>query len=295
MIVNPQHFNYRLIIGSLAVVVIIISGFSYTNYNTLKSQEQFLEQEKQLIQSELSDMLDRYDKIKKDNSNISEALQIAKTNTENALANLESANATIKTILDFKNQYYLIKEENKNLNQIIDSLNYTNQKLVETQKHTLNTLNEKQTVISNLETTNASLNKKIDEAALLVAASIDANAYKKATFGKKKITDKARRTKSIDVCITLSKNALVSEGEKDIYIQIVNPKNNVVGNKGSISFGDHNLIYSQKKVIDYTNENLDLCAIIEGTENDIPFAKGLYYVNVFHDDIRLGSTTFELK
>ena len=63
MIVNPQHFNYRLIIGSLTIAVIIITGFSYSNYNELKSQELYLEQEKSLIQSELSDMLSRYDKI----------------------------------------------------------------------------------------------------------------------------------------------------------------------------------------------------------------------------------------
>lgn len=295
MIVNPQHFNYRIIIGSLAIAVIVISGFSYNNYNTLKSQESFLKKEKSIIQSELSDMLDRYDNIKNDNSNLSEALETAKTNTKNALANLEAANATIETILNFKNQYYRIKEENKTLTKIIDSLNITNQNLVETQKRTLNTLNEKRAVIANLESTNTSLNKKIDDATLLVAASINANAYKKTTFGKTKITDKAGRTKSIDVCITLSKNPLILEGKKDIYIQIVNPKNNVVGNKGSVSFGDYNLIYSQKKTINYTNENIELCAIIKGTENDMPFSKGLYYVNVFHNDLRLGSTTFELK
>lgn len=295
MIVNPQHFNYRLIIGSLTIAVVVITGFSYSNYNELKSQELYLEQEKSLIQSELSDMLSRYDKIKEDNTLISDALKEAKINTENALADLSIVNASLKTILDFKKQYFLIKEQNLALYKVIDSLDLTNKKLRKEQTYTLNTLSEKTTVISKLETKNETLNKKIENAASLVAASIKASAYKKSTFGKKKITDRANRTKSIDVCITLSKNPLISVGEKDIYIQIVNPKNNVVGDKGSIYFGDYNLIYSQKEVVDYTTENLELCTMIKGTENDIPFLKGLYYINVFHNDLRLGSTTFELK
>jgi hypothetical protein len=295
MIVNPQHFNYRLIIGALAVAVVVITGFSYSNYNKLKSQELYLEQEKSLILSELSDMLNRYDKIEEDKVHISEALKEAKANTENALADLTVANATLETILDFKRQYFFIKEKNQRLYEVIDSLNLFNEKLKEEQIYTLNTLSKKTTAISKLETKNETLNKKIKNASTLVVASVEASAYKNSTFGKKKITDRANRTKAIDVCITLSKNPLIPQGEKDIYIQIVNPKNNVVGDKGSISFGNHNLIYSQKQVINYTNENLELCAFIKGTENDMPFLKGLYYINVFHDALRLGSTTFELK
>ena len=66
MIVNPQLFNYRLIISSLIVVLIVLGAYSYSNYESIKSHESFLIQEKQLIESELSEMLDSYEEMSDD-------------------------------------------------------------------------------------------------------------------------------------------------------------------------------------------------------------------------------------
>jgi hypothetical protein len=41
MIVNPQIFNYRLIISSLIVVLIALGVYSYSSYEDMKSHEVF--------------------------------------------------------------------------------------------------------------------------------------------------------------------------------------------------------------------------------------------------------------
>ena len=64
MIVNPQLFNYRLIISSLLVVLTVLGIYSFTKYKSIESYEEFLKQEKVLIETELSDMLSSYDEPK---------------------------------------------------------------------------------------------------------------------------------------------------------------------------------------------------------------------------------------
>ena len=142
--------------------------------------------------------------------------------------------------------------------------------------------------------TNESLVKAVDKAALLKASSIEAQAYK-MRFGKKRYTLKAKRANAIDVCIQLSENPLTEKGEKEIYVQIVGPNNNVVADKGEVVFGDSSLIYSFKKSIHYDNDNLEICAAIEASLEDQPLLKGYYFINVFHENRKLGSTSIELK
>ena len=65
-----------------------------------------------------------------------------------------------------------------------------------------------------------------------------------------------------------------------------------LSDKGSINFGDESLIYSHKESINYNNAAIDICLNIE---NDEAFKSGLYYINVFENNRRLGGTQIELN
>ena len=65
MIVNPQLFNYRLIISSLLVVLTVLGVYSFDKYKSIESYEEFLEQEKVLIETELSELLLSYDDLER--------------------------------------------------------------------------------------------------------------------------------------------------------------------------------------------------------------------------------------
>ena len=79
MIVNPQLFNYRLITGSLVVTIAVISIFSFSNYQSNQAQQQFLEQEKKLIEIELNQMLKRYDEVSSNNYLMASQLEEVRT------------------------------------------------------------------------------------------------------------------------------------------------------------------------------------------------------------------------
>ena len=294
MIVNPQLFNYRLIIGSLLVVLTALGIYSYTNYKSIKSYEEYLKQEKFLIEQELSEMLLSYDELSQDYDLMASQLQEAKLETKNALDSLRLLKSDLSIITKFKEQLIILKSKSKVLLGTIDSLNVVNKQLQDENRNALNTIQKKTSTITDLATKNDLLSKAIDNAAILKASDVKAQSYK-LSGSKKRFTTKARRANAIDVCVLLAENPLAENGRKDIYIQIVSPDGNIVADKGEVVFGDFSLIYSKKEVVTYKNENTEICTAIIADKDDKPFQKGDYLINVFHESFKLGSTRVNLK
>lgn len=294
MIANPQLFNYRLIIGSLLAVLVFLGVFSFNSYKSIKSHEEFLEKEKYLIENELSELLNSYDDLNINYTLISSKLKQAKLETKNALDSLRLLKSDISIISKFKNQLKALKSKNKILVNAIDSLNSANEKLQAEKHYALKTIQKNSNTISELKETNAVLNKTIDDASILKVSEVNAKAYK-INSKKKRFTSRAKRANAIDVCITLIENPLTIKGEKDIYIQIVGPNNNVLSDKGEVFFGNTSLIYSKKEIVDFDNKNLKICTSITTDKDDEPLLKGYYFINVFHKNTRLGSTSIKLK
>ncbi|WP_179004355.1 hypothetical protein [Winogradskyella forsetii] len=294
MIVNPQLFNYRLIISSLLVVLTVLGIYSFDKYKSIESYEVFLEQEKSLIETELSDMLSSYDELGQDYNLMASQLQEAKVETKIALDSLRLLESDLSIITRFKEQLIVLKSKSKVLLSTIDSLNSANIKLQKEKRYALNTIKKKTSTINALEVANDSLNRSIDNAAILKASNVNVQSYKLKS-GKKRTTDRARRANAMDVCITLNENPLALKGNKTLYIQIVSPEGNVVSDKGEVVFGNVSLNYSKKEVVSYNNNNLEICSAIIADEDDQPFSKGYYFINVFHENVKLGSTSIELN
>jgi len=293
MIVNPQLFNYRLIISSLLIVLTVLGIYSYNKYKSIESYEGFLKQEKVLIESELSDLLTSYDDLSQDYNLIASQLNDAKLEAKVALDSLRLLKSDLSIITRFKEQLIALKSKSKVLLSTIDSLDAENKQLQKEKRYALSTIKENTSTINDLEQVNDSLNRSIDNAAVLKASSISATTYKLKS-GKKRFSDRAKRVNAIDVCITLNENSLALKGKKDIYIQIVSPEGNVVSDQGEVTFGNSSLIYSNKQIVDYNNKDLEVCAAVVADEDDKPFKKGYYFINVFHGNKKLRSTSIEL-
>jgi hypothetical protein len=294
MIVNPQLFNYRLIISSLLVVLTVLGVYSFTNYKSIKSYEDFLKQEKVLIEKELSEILTSYDELSQDYDLMSSQLQEAKLETKIALDSLRLLKSDLSIITKFKDQLSVLKTKSKVLLATVDSLNSANLRLEREKRYAMNTIKNNNLTINALEVANDSLNETIGNAAILRANAIAVETFK-INNSKKKATLRARRVNAMDVCISLTENPLTEKGMKDLYIQIVSPDNNVIADKGEVFFSNTSLIYSKKEVVNFDNKNLNICTTVATYKEDRPLKKGTYFINVFHENRKLGSSSVELK
>lgn len=293
MIVNPQFFNYRIIIGSLIVAIAFLGVLSLNTYQSNKAHQLFLEQEKNLIETELSQMILRYDEIGHTSTVLSAQLDSAKKNTRLALDKLSLIKSDFSVLKRFKSNLYAIKEKNNVLFKTIDSIAILNERLRHDKLLAYNALNAQRRTNSSLLEINKSLSSTIEKGSVLTANSFKAQAYKPGVNATE--TSKASNANRIDVCFTLAENALTTKGMKEIYIQILNPLNNVIGNTGAAKFGKFLLIYSDRQLINYNNEVVNICTSINAQKDGKPFAKGTYYVSVFHRERKLGNTQVVLN
>lgn len=293
MIVNPQVFNYRLIIGSLIVVIAVLAVFSFTNYESARAHEQFVEHEKKLVESELSQMIKRYDDIASANEYLESKVNQTKVTTKNALDSLRILKSDLSVIMRFKEQLPALKNKNNQLFESFDSLNNANKKLEGDNLLAHNQLKKQQDANASLFKENQSLSKTIERGSKLTANSFKAKAFQSNNVTLSPTT-RAHKAQTIEVCFTLAENALATTGEKELYVQIVNPKNNVVADKGALSFGDSLLIYSSKTIVNYNNQVIDVCTKITADSTDKPLTKGTYFVSVFYKDQKLGDTKIVL-
>lgn len=294
MIVNPQLFNYKIVIGALVIVLAALSIYGFSSYKSIKTYETFIQQEKTLLENELSEILESYDDLSEDYYMLSEEFEHAKIEAKNALDSLKLLKSSLSVLSEFRDQMQFFRNKNQLLLETVDSLNQSNMMLQKQQEMAYGRIDQQQKTISGLKATQSKLKEKISEAALLKLNTIEAIAYK-LKANKKRKTRRAKKVGAIDVCMTIAKNKFTQKGFKDIYIQIVGPNNNVLSDKTEIKFGDTVLVYSLKEEVYYDNKDLDICKMVLPSENDLPFINGTYYVNIFHNNLKLGHTSFKLK
>lgn len=300
MIVFPQTYNYKLIIGLLIIALSVLGVFTFQNQNKLEEYNAYLAQEKSLIQNELSEMISRFDTLDIENEELSLQLEASKLKLEQALDSIKTLEVTANLLTHYKSKVQLLKAEKARILNLVNSLETQNKTLqteVTQSKQQLSSIKVKANTLKEtnvkLKKRNETLNQHIVKASQMQITMLDAKAVKRVGKNKVVTTDKAKRTNKLLVEFVIPKNDLITKGKKDIYIQIVNPNNNVVSKKDEAKFGKQSLIYSKKLDVNFNNKDLAVSTFIDA-DKDEPFKQGVYFVNVFNQDNRLASTSILL-
>ena len=89
------------------------------------------------------------------------------------------------------------------------------------------------------------------------------------------------------------KNEITEQGERQVYIQIVNSKGVTLASKGDLMYNDTEINYSDQTIINYLNENVDIISLVEVNRDTME--KGVYKVNIFIANKFVGATQITLK
>jgi len=292
--VFPQSFNYRLIIGTLVIALAILGSYSISSFNAFEDQEEFLEQETKLVQNELSEMISLYDDVAVENESIKSQLEQSKTKMINILDSVKKVKANLSLISSYRSKIYTLKNEREVIFDQIDSL-VRNNKTLKVQVDSVAQQFENQRLqLAYLTEKNNSLYEIVSKVSLLKAKNIKAASLKTSSSLVVYETSKLSETDHIEVCTTLSSNEFTPKGNKNIYVQILDPNNEVVSERGILKFQGMNLEYSGKTTIKSITENITACLKISIEEKEKLIA-GTYNINVFQNATLLGNTTLELK
>lgn len=289
MIVNPREFSIRLTIGTLISAVAFLVVFGYINYDSLVTENKSVELDKKLLRNELSQLLRNYNELGEETEDLKSLLQDEKTKIEIARDSIALLKADVALVTKLQKKIDVLGAQKEELlqndnSEVVDSFVSTTSKLnnvVVLQKNVIETLEEE---------------KDILREQLELARQINANSFNAEVFQNKKsgsvITNKASKASFVNVSFVLAENPIVEDSQLDVYIQVLGPDNNVVSDKGSVQFGKDLLIFSDQLRINYKGESQELNAPIYNSEG---FEKGRYWISVFHENRKLGSTEFILQ
>ena len=138
---------------------------------------------------------------------------------------------------------------------------------------------------------NEELAKTVEKGSKLSVTNLKTASYKVRSSGKQIATDKASRTDMLIVNFTIAENKIAKSGDKTYYVQVIDAKNNVLGDKATVSFGENSLTYSFTTTVKYENKSVDVSEQLPGKD----FAKGTYFVNVFDKGELVSKSSFSLR
>ena len=247
--------------------------------------------EKKAVELELQNMLQQYEDLKTNNSQINEELEAEQEKIKKLIKQLKyvkSSNSQKIKLLEKETE--TLKNIMKSYIVQIDSLNTRNKILIaenkKVKKNYDNVVDEKEEIITQRD----SLTGKIKKASVLKTYSISATALNK----RDKTTTRARKTDKFQICFTLGQNVITRKGTKNIQIRIAAPDGLILMNSGSgmFMYGGKEIAYSSVRKIDYSGEDVNICIYWKA---EVEQAPGRYEINIFADGYDVGQTSLLLK
>ena len=284
-----------LLIAAVAVLVIAIIGITYLLFTEKKANRKLVQEfqlDKEDLENEYSQFVQKYDELKFTVTNDSlallleqeqlktqrllEELRTVKSSNATEIRRLKKELATLRKILvGYVNQIDSLDRINKRQQQVIADV---------TQKY--NTASQQ---ISTLSKEKENLDKKVTLAAQLDVTNIRIEPRNKRGKVAKKVKDIVK----LAISFTVVKNITAENGERTIYIRITKPDNDALTKSASNTFSYENrtLTYSIKKYIEYNGEEQNVNVFWDVEEF---LYAGNYRLDIFEGGNLIGSQKFTL-
>ena len=284
-----------LLIAAVAVLVIAIIGITYLLFTEKKANRELVQEfqlDKEDLENEYSQFVQKYDELKFTVTNDSlallleqeqlktqrllEELRTVKSSNATEIRRLKKELATLRKILvGYVNQIDSLDRINKRQQQVIADV---------TQKY--NTASQQ---ISTLSKEKENLDKKVTLAAQLDVTNIRIEPRNKRGKVAKKVKDIVK----LAISFPIVKNITAENGERTIYIRITKPDNDALTKSASNTFSYENrtLTYSIKKYIEYNGEEQNVNVFWDVEEF---LYAGNYRLDIFEGGNLIGSQKFTL-
>jgi len=299
---NTASTGLKIALGIALALFIGVGIYSFSLYNEKQKNEKILVDEKAKVLNELNQMAAQYEVAIGENTVINQNLLEARARVQGLIDSLKVSDTNLKSMWKYKKKYIALQSEMNSILTDNDRLKVENQTLATTLdstqvnlNRTVSKLKARTLYTDSLLVQNTALADVVESAAVLSANSMIVSGVKERNSGKQIPTERARRADKIRICFTVAKNKLVEAGDKELFVQVIDPNNNVLGVNEQIVFGEETLNYSLISKFNYDNQSLPICEYIAKKSRKEVFEKGNYTVNVFNGRELVTRTQFTMK
>ena len=288
---NNSNSSLKIIIGILAVLLIGSLVYTYkisSDATQVQTELKTTMTEKESVMKDLQQLKTTYDAAIGENTSMSDELIKERDKVVNLMNDVSKSKGDASK---FRSQYQKLQSNMKVLIAENESLKKENVTLTTQRDSTVVVLGESKKYNEVLVGQNEELSKTVEKGSKLSVLNMQTAAYKIKGSGKQIATDKAGRADVLKISFTIAENQIAKSGDKEYYVQVIDSKNNVLGDKQTVNFDDKTLTYSFISKVKYENKSVNVSEDLPGKD----FAKGTYFVNVFDKNELVTKTSFVLK
>lgn len=288
---KERRNNLIVIFLGIALVVVVVLLFMQRSEHRMIMQS--LNAEKNSIQQELNQMVVNYDSLKTDNDTLNQELFVAQAKVKDLLLEVNQIKkASYEQINRYQEEVGSLRRIMRNYIVQVDSLNRRNQQLMAENEQVKQDFIESESRNRELEQERKQLSQRVERAAMLEALNLQ-------VFGinsKGKEVNNSSKAEQLMVSFTLSKNVTAKRGAKNIFVRILRPDQILlVRSKNDLfQFEDLKIPFSAMREVTYEGNELPVNIYWDNNGFD-EFMTGDYTVDIFADGNNIGTTTFSFK
>lgn len=292
---TKNNNGLKVLAGILGVILLGTIIYAVNLYQDSKKNEAILLKEKELVVDDLTSLKSEYDKAIMESNQTNEELVAARDNIAKYIDSVSSMKADLASLSRYRQQVSVLKREREELLKQVDSLKQSNTMIAMQRDSTFVELEKQNMFNDSLVVQNTQLADAVERGSALNLTSFVVDAVRERNNGTLRSTKNAKRTDRLKVCFTVADNVIAEAGDREFYIEVLDPNGNVMGGTNTKNLEEGpSITYTKNTNFYYENAALDVCDYISNYAGE--FQKGNYMVNVYDDGLKLlGTSKFELK
>ena len=292
---TKNNNGLKVLAGILGVILLGTIIYAVNLYQDSKKNEAILLKEKELVVEDLTSLKSEYDKAIMESNQTNEELVAARDNIAKYIDSVSGMKADLATLYRYRGQVNVLKKEREQLLRQVDSLKQSNTMIAMQRDSTFVELEKQNVFNDSLVVQNTQLADAVQRGSALNLTGFVVDAVRERNNGTLRSTNSAKRTDRLKICFTVADNVIAEAGDREFYIEVLDPNGNVMGGTNSKTMEEGpSITYTKNTNFFYENAALDVCDYISNYAGE--FQKGNYMVNVYDDSLKLlGTSKFELN
>ena len=281
------------IIAAVALLLIVAGGiYIFHQKKQMEELVQTFDLEKESLEDEYNELSLQYEgyKFSVGNDSLLALLSTEQLKVQRLLEELRTVRATnASRINELKKELATLRNIMRNYVIQIDSLNSANEQLKEENKEVTRRFQQASSTAQQLTREKERLSERVTLASRLDAVGITVTPVN----GRGRTVNNIRRMEQFVVKFIISKNITAPVGEKNIYVRIMKPDDDVLvkNRTNTFLFEGKEINYSMRRLIEYDGEEMPVTMYWDIEEFLSP---GTYIADIFADGNLIGRKRFTL-
>ena len=281
----------KTIVIVLAAVAVILAGVLAWLWIERSGVIDVLTVEKERLTSEMVQLQSDYDGLSSNNDSLNVQLTVEREKVAQLIDRVKKTEATNRSKLkEYERELGTLRSIMRGYIKQIDSLNTLNISLRHEATQAKSEAKESREKFQELQTTTDEYAKQVQIGSVLKGRGIVLTAINSSN----KDTDRSSRANKLRTCLSLVENSIAAKGPRRVFLRITGPDGILLtsGYEQIFTFNGEQMIYSASREFDYQGEEIEICIFYQGNP---PYLKGLYTVEVFTEEARLGTAELQLR